>query len=224
MEKTYHSYAFFDVDETLIKIKSMMSFLQFFSEHPQGQAWVSAQTREAFLAAVKQSHDRNALNRAYYRLFRAVPASFFYRLAHEWGEIHTERLDTLLLANSVAALRAHQQAGRGIVLVSGSFSALLAPIQRALQVDACLTTQILVEDGELTGEIGAPQTIGTGKAEAIATFLAAQGICPSLCYAYGDDISDAPMLLAVGNATAIAGNPQLAELATRHGWAMLTAA
>jgi phosphoserine phosphatase len=75
----------------------------------------------------------------------------------------------------------------------------------------------------LTGEIDNPQTIGQGKAEAIASFLQQENGIARNCFGYGDDISDLPMLEAVGNAVAIGDDSELIALASVRGWKRLSA-
>jgi phosphoserine phosphatase len=100
---------------------------------------------------------------------------------------------------------------------------LLSPIAARLGVRHILATIMEVVDGSYTGRIFPPQTIGRGKAEAIAGFLERAGVSPSCCHAYGDDISDLPMLSAVGWPVVVRGdNRALEELALNRGWPVLS--
>ena len=130
-------------------------------------------------------------------------------------------MSSLLIQPTIEALEQHKQAGAGIVFVSGSFPQLLAPFMQALGADDCLTTKLVVSHDKLTGEIDQPQTIGEGKAIAIRKFLEQKGVSSSLCFAYGDDISDVPMLKEVGTATIIQGNKLLEIEADIHQWRKL---
>lgn len=99
---------------------------------------------------------------------------------------------------------------------------LLAPLATELGVAHCLCTSLVLDgQGRLTGAIGQPQTIGRGKAEALRFFLRQHGVSAHDCYAYGDDLSDLPMLEAVGRAVAVGNDRGLAELAGTRGWAHL---
>ncbi|WMN58780.1 HAD-IB family hydrolase [Pseudoalteromonas xiamenensis] len=223
MEHNYKSYAFFDVDNTLIKIKSMFSFLEFIEKEAKPTVTINPQAKENFLALAKQNQDRNLANKVYYQLFKGIEVSLFYRLAQQWADRQREGIASLLLENTVKRLQEHKNNGTGVIFVSGSFPELLAPFMEALDADGCLATKIEEFDGVLTGEIDAPQTIGEGKAVAVRTFLAEQNVSPEQCFAYGDDISDAPMLHAVGTATAIIGNPLLEQEADKYHWKKLHA-
>jgi phosphoserine phosphatase len=79
-----------------------------------------------------------------------------------------------------------------------------------------------VVDGHYTGVIHPPQTIGQGKADAVRDFLAKMGYAAADCHAYGDDISDLPMLDAVGHPVVVAGGRGLATHAASVGWPVLS--
>ena len=69
-----------------------------------------------------------------------------------------------------------------------------------------------------TGKIIPPQTIGSGKAEAMRLFMEDKSSQLAECYAYGDDISDVPMLEIVGYPNAVTGGRGLEPYAREHGW------
>jgi phosphoserine phosphatase len=60
------------------------------------------------------------------------------------------------------------------VMVSGSLTEILRPIARALDIDPILATTLARSGKRFNGRIIAPQTIGPGKAQAIAAFLERQ--------------------------------------------------
>lgn len=220
------SYAFFDVDDTLIRIKSMFDFFPFWCDR-QGQPDQLSPFLTAFAEAAAQHQPREALNRLYYRFFAGAPQDRLIEAGELWAAQRfgmSEPDPAMLVQPVLARLRAYQAQGVTPVLVSGSMPALLAPLGRRLGVEHWLCTRQEVDDrGILTGRILPPQTIGAGKAEAIAAFLAAHGAAAADCLAYGDDLSDAPMLEAVGHPVAVIGSPALADLARRRGWPTLAA-
>ena len=72
-----------------------------------------------------------------------------------------------------------------------------------------------------TGNILPPQTIGSGKADAINEFLQRMQSDSNDCFAYGDDISDVPMLESVGHPIAVDGGRRLTEYAKTMGWPII---
>ncbi|MCP3139694.1 HAD family hydrolase [Pyxidicoccus xibeiensis] len=216
-------YAFFDVDGTLLSFKSMFSFQEFFYRW-EGQAAGEARWkdfRERFAAWAREGRDRLFLNREFYRSFLGRSTQAVRAAAEEWFS-HERRRPGLLIAPTLQALRAHQARGQVPVFVSGSLMEILAPVARELGVEHCLATRLEVHQGRYTGALEGGQVIGQGKAEALHAFLARQSASAAECFAYGDDLTDVPMLEAVGHPVAVIGDTRLAEHARRHRWRMLT--
>ncbi len=51
--------------------------------------------------------------------------------------------------------------------------------------------------------------------------MAARSVGPADCFAYGDDLSDLPMLLEVGHPVVVGGHTGLAQEAGLRGWPVL---
>ncbi|MGE5505033.1 MAG: HAD family hydrolase [Actinomycetota bacterium] len=216
-------YAFFDVDDTLISIKSMFRFQEFWYAATGDRAGQDAFAGE-FAALRAAGAAREELNRRYYAHFAGRSAAAVAECAERWFAHVEATTPGLWHAPVVARLKAHQAAGIEAVFVSGSFPALLEPVARRLSVGHLLCTTMEQAGGRFTGAILPPQTIGDGKARAVAGFLARTHADPAGCFAYGDDISDLPMLAAVGHPTAVRGCARLAGEAKARGWEVLAAA
>lgn len=76
-----------------------------------------------------------------------------------------------------------------------------------------LAAEPAIESGVLTGELVGPPMIGEGKRRAVRALLARRpAIDPGDCHAYGDHVSDLPMLQEVGHPTVVGGSPELLAL------------
>lgn len=214
------SYAFFDVDDTLISVKSMLSFQDFwYRKYPNSAA--EYRYRADLRTQLHPGACWASLNRLYYSHFAGRSESAVIEAGQQWFEqLHSGRPD-FFHSQVVDELIEHQRQGRPGVFVSGSFPALLEPIAKVLSVQLILSTRLEVRDGFYTGEILPPQTIGEGKAEAISQFLAKQQVSAADCFAYGDDISDLPMLQAVGHPVVVAGGRDLELQAREFGWRVI---
>lgn len=84
--------------------------------------------------------------------------------------------------------------------------------------DLAALPPLLHANGKYTGRFETPQTIGDGKATAIAEFLAHRVVRAEDCWAFGDDVSDVPMLSAVGHPVAVIGDRALDSVARSRGW------
>ncbi|MDH6129518.1 HAD-IB family hydrolase [Kitasatospora sp. GP82] len=209
--------AFFDVDETVIAVKGMLDFWRFWGGYAPEEAARGAQAAEQLTELQRLGADRSALNRTYYRRFAGVRLARLEEATRQWYRQHRARPDAFVTA-TVAALDRHRSKGDTVVLVSGSCHALLAPLAEDLggAVPIC-TEQLSSADGVLTGEVDRPM-IGPAKAEAATALMAARGVDPTDCSAYGDHSSDLQLLLAVGNPAVVGEDPVLLDHAERLGW------
>lgn len=219
------AYAFFDVDGTLLTIKSMFAFHDHWYRHgppPQGQAGADEHADvSAILRALTESGaPREQVNRRYYEFFAGRSVEAVSACANDWAR---QALSDpgLFVPEVLDALTGLRQRGVEPVFVSGSFMEILGPIAAHLGVQDVLATRLIQARGTYTGRFEAPQTIGEGKAAALASFLAQRGTPAQDCWAFGDDASDLPMLGAVGHPVAVIGDPALAAIARSRDWRCL---
>ncbi|MDX3537098.1 HAD-IB family hydrolase [Streptomyces sp. MB09-01] len=208
--------AFFDVDETLITVKSMFRFLRF---HLRAQGAPDSAYEEAagnLRRRAAEGVPREVTNREYYGLYAGCSVEEVAREGRAWfaqelaagGLFHPPVLD---------ALREHRSAGDRTVLVSGSFPACLDPVAAHVGADAVLCSRPEIKDGRYTGELTVA-VIGEAKAVAAEADMRDTGADPADCHAYGDHASDLPLLTAVGHAHVIGDDPVLAERGADSGW------
>jgi HAD superfamily hydrolase (TIGR01490 family) len=211
--------AFFDVDETLITSKSMLRLLGLHFE-ALGRSQADCERALAGLRALSASGaSRDDVQRAYFRLFAGHDASAVGQLGLRW--FHDELARGCLFHQPVLrVLRRHAVIGDLIILVSGSFGACLDPIARYLGADGVLCSRPAVRDGRYTGTIAVPM-VGSTKAAAVRAEAAARGIDLAASFAYGDHVSDLPVLSLVGNPVVVGDDRVLAAHAAEKGWARL---
>jgi len=224
MTPTPRVYAFFDVDDTLITIKSLLRFQEFWYQWSCDTQGCEAYTQE-IQELLLQDAPWEYINRRYYAHFAGRSVVDVKRCVQLWFT-ETERAlklrhQSLFQTAIVARLNQHRRDGVEPVFVSGSFMLLLQPIAVRLKVHHVLAIHQQEVDGILTGHILPPQTIGQGKADAVIEFLKANGADASQCFAYGDDISDAPMLSCVGFPYVVKGGRRLEAYAAQQGWPII---
>ncbi|MEP3298386.1 MAG: HAD-IB family hydrolase [Pseudoruegeria sp.] len=214
------AYAFFDVDDTLIRIKSMFSFYRFWCLDVFGDSKKLEEFEGHFSDMRKAGKSREELNRAYYRCFSGVSAMDLTVAAETWATRMLSNPKPLFFDEVVQEMRALSENGIAPVFVSGSFPGLLQPIANHLNVKHILSTQMEMNSARsfYSGEISDPQTIGQGKAVAITQFLQHHNCMASDCHAFGDDISDRAMLEAVGFPHVVGANTDLSKVALMKGW------
>ncbi|MEU6625511.1 HAD-IB family hydrolase [Streptomyces litmocidini] len=223
MTSTARGAAFSDVDETLIRVKSMFRFLEFYlrlrGEPPATYERLTGELRQAAL----EGAPRDEINRRYYRLLRGESASRLTAAGRRWFAAEWESQEQgLYLPEVEEALLAHRKAGRALILVSGSFFAPLEPIATDIGAEKVLATRPVIRRGDLTGEVLVPM-IGRTKGRAVRLTAPVAGLDLAASWAYGDHSSDLSMLRAVGHPVAVGDDPELAAHANTPGWARLTA-
>lgn len=206
-------YAFFDVDDTLINFNSMLDFLQYFFMEYFGM-------KEATKRLNKYKNESNilcdapreVLNQLYYSNYKGVEKAVVRKAGITWFNETIKDNETAFNQNVLEKLKLHQQNNHVPVLVSGGFFAILEPLAKWVNIDNILCVELLSRGGYLTGKINLnAQTIGSGKATAIHSFIAklADDIDLNHCYAYGDHISDYDMLSIVGNPVVVGNDMEL---------------
>jgi len=110
-----------------------------------------------------------------------------------------------------------RQKGR-LVLCSATFQPILEAFARRLGegVEA-LGTPLEVEGGVFTGRLRGPVRSGVHKAERLREFLRGE----VLFAAYGDSLSDLPMLELAEHPVVVYPEPRLRELAAQRNWRII---
>lgn len=210
-------FAFFDVDETLIRTKSMFDFYRFFCLSRDDVAALNAFEAE-FNELFQSGLPREFLNKAYYRHLAGQTSLTLQKAGKQWWAEVSSR-PGILIEETVALLRNLEADGFAPVFVSGSFEEILEPLAAQLGVAHILCAPMIMDScGFYTGELEGMPTIGSGKRAAIRRFLEHHGSDAKACWAVGDDTSDLPMLEAVGNKAVVGADSLIARHARDHGW------
>jgi len=121
----------------------------------------------------------------------------------------------------LARLREHQRSGHRVILVSGTFSPLLAQIGRQWGVLESVGTPLVVHKGRYTGGCERPVCQGPGKWLRVKAYLGDDHIDWDRSYAYADSHADLCLLEKVGHPVAVYPDDQLAAHAQQHGWEII---
>jgi HAD superfamily hydrolase (TIGR01490 family) len=202
---------FSDVDETLLSGKSLLDFLDFYFAGRYGAdgARHAAETRRRIAALVAEGSPREVGNRAYYEAWRGERLDAVTQWGTRWFA-RKSRTPGFYVPAVRAALREHRMAADHLVLVSGSFPAVVDPIAADVGARHVLCTRPEAQDGVLTGAVAGEPCIGEGKRRAVREL--AKGypdISLSDCFGYGDHASDLPMLTEVGHPVVVGRSPEL---------------
>jgi HAD superfamily hydrolase (TIGR01490 family) len=202
---------FSDVDETLVAVKSMFDFLAYYLRATRGTSGArhAADVRRELSRRVSAGAAREDMNRLYYRAWTGEPEARVAESAKAWYA-ERSREPGFYLAATRRALELHRAAGDTVILVSGSFPAVLAPIAAEVGAARLLCSVPEARDGVLTGRLVGEPCIGEAKRAAVREVLRGRpAVDPARCYAYGDHVSDLPMLDEVGNPVLVGASTEL---------------
>lgn len=217
-------FMFFDVDETLIHMKSMFAFFRHWALQVKKDPTLLAHFETRFAELRQAGTPRSELNRVYYQFFKGENPSELTKSGRQWMLALLEDPDAFFIGETLEVLRQYQAIGYEAVFVSGSFREILKPLADYLRVEHMLCINLEInETGVYTGEFSGIQTIAEGKALAIKEFLKNKNADLKQCLAFGDDMSDLPMLELVGNPVVVGTHTLLAERGEHMGWRILSA-
>lgn len=219
--------AFFDVDGTLLNIKTMFSFQRYF--------FLSCFKKKEFKYILKyyfsigcmkyyffSGKSREFINKKFYESFAGIDRDKVATYAYEWYCQLKKNQTNLFIPETLGLLKDHQRSGDVVIFVSGSSMEILAPIAEDLGVNYILATNLEVINKKFTGKIIAPQTIGFGKKLKLVEFIKNTSDKIKSTYGYGDDDSDIHMLSATDFPTIIPGNILLEKYAHKKEWATIS--
>ena len=205
--------AFFDLDGTLSTAPSLeWRFIGYLLERDEITT-VNVARWVAHAAKTVLSGGRRAVFTNKYYL-----AGIRESIVEEW-ERAFEPGSLSLFAAGINRMCWHLESGHRVVLVTGTIAPLARVIQRHLpsEVEA-RATELEIVDGCFTGRICGAHLSFEEKARVIREEAANCNLDLSRSFAYGNEMSDAAMLKAVGHPTAVNASWWLNREAWKYGW------
>ena len=201
--------AFFDVDEALFTTPARYDFLRYRLGESQ-----YAYEADQLGALTALGIDPPDTLRAYYRLYAGTPLTELMEQGRHWYEDVRggRRIGPPFVAQTLTALRAHQDAGHLTALVSEAFAPCLAPLRKDVGADLVVSTEpVLDARGCLTGEVRHPMT-AAAKTRAVVRAAAEHRADPRDCFGYGTRTDGLGVLGSVGNRTVVDARTALVSL------------
>jgi HAD superfamily hydrolase (TIGR01490 family) len=206
--------AFFDLDKTVLRIDTGMSWMRFL--HRRGEVttgylaqaiWWSALYKMALL-------DMEALAT---RLTATMEGQLESELIAKSDEWHKQDVFHHVAPAARVAMARHRREGDLIVLLTGSTQYAAEVVARGLGVEHVLCSRLEVKDGRFTGRL-AQMCFRHFKVPIAESFAAEHDVDLAASTFYSDSYNDLPMLTRVGNAVAVNPDTRLARHARARGW------
>lgn len=210
--------AFFDVDGTIVDA-TIVHYYAFYRTWGYSAlrrlAWTIGFLPKVLYYIVLDKISRSRFIQSFYRQYRG-----FGRGECVWRseQLFEKVMRPRMYAGAVDRIRAHQQRGERVVLVTGSLDFVMEPLAEYTKADDLIALSMKEDDGRLTGETEGPPIGDEAKARIVRDYAERRGIDLARCYAYADSSSDEPMLSVVGHAVAVNPGGKLKKAAEAGGW------
>ena len=210
--------AFFDVDGTICDT-TIAHYYRYFMRRRlsplAGRLWHSTFLLKCVYYLLLDKLDRQRLNVVFYRNYAGLPTA---EIKAQAGDCHQHVVGPHRFSQAPDCIEDHRRAGRAIVLVTGSLDFIIKPLAAEIRADAVIAARLIESNGCFTGELDGPPIGGAVKGARMREFAAEQGIDLTRSRAYGDSMSDLPMLETVGFPHAVNPDRGLSAIAKKRGW------
>ena len=212
------SAVFFDVDGTLTKTTIVHHYVFFRRARMSalmGRLWFAWFLVKCLYYLVLDKMDRSLLNVVFYRNYAGLSVA---ETKANVSACHQKIIKPREFQEAPACLAEHRAAGRAIVLVTGSIDFIVEPLAKEVAADAVLAPSLLESNGTFTGELGGPPIGAVEKARQIHEYCGTHDVDLARSHAYGDSISDLPVLETVGHPHVVNPDRALSAVARERNW------
>ena len=219
MSLTPRRAAFFDVDNTLVR-GSTIYFLGrgmyqrgFFTKSDISR-FVLANLRFRLTGTEKQD-EINRFQKSAQDFIGGHNVSEIQAVAQE---IYDEYVSPALWEGTIEIAQRHLNDGVEVWLVTAAPEDMATLIAERLGFTGAIGSKAAIEDGHYTGAMNGPLLHGREKATAIQELAKENGFDLANCFGYSDSYNDLPLLLTVGNPSAINPDAKLRIRALQERW------
>jgi len=207
--------AFFDLDQTLFAGFSATSFTR--------DQFASGRLSPRDLADSLRATLSFAFGRTGFSTFVSATSAVYRGMSEsvleEAGQRTFEKhLATEIYPESRALVKAHQEMGHTVAIITSATRYQAEPVARELGIEHLLYTQLGVEDGILTGKVIRPTCYGEGKAAAGRSLASKYSLDLEESYFYSDSDEDLPLFDLVGHPRPLNPTRKLAQISKERQW------
>ena len=217
------SLCLFDLDDTLLPIDSDHAWGEFVTRIGWVDAAEFGRRNDAFYAQYKAG----VLDIHEYIRFATEPlrARSLAECEAAQRRFMAEVIAPMLRPNALALVRAHQDCGDLVALVTATNDFITAPIAQAFGIPELLAVRLARgAGGTITGCIAGTPSYREGKVTRVTEWLAGQGAGWAdfeRISVYSDSVNDLPLLERATDPVATNPTPALRAIAEERGWRTL---
>ena len=206
--------ALFDMDNTLLRVETGMSWVRFLyrrGELPPRMVAKAIYWSTLYKLAVLD------MEAVFTRLTAEVAGDSEAEMIAKCEIWYRDHIAPEVALAARVAIEHHRQAGHLVVLATGSTQYAARPVARGVGIEHVLSSELEVVDGTFTGRAAA-LCFGRHKVTLVEAWAARHDVDLARSYFYSDSYNDLPMLERVGTAIAINPDARLRRHALRRGW------
>ncbi len=207
--------AFFDFDGTVIAGYSATSFMREQIRRKQLSVRQIVESSRAMAAFGLGNTSFSALMMATTQFLRGTDEAAYRQLGVDLFEKDIARS---IYPESRALIETHLRKGHTVAIVTSATPYQVEPAADSLGIRHVMCTQLVVEDGQFTGEVVKPVCFGEGKVLAAESLAQRCGVDLAQSFFYSDSDDDIALLERVGKPRPTNPNRALAAIARRRGW------
>ena len=207
--------ALFDLDQTLLAGFSATAFVR---ERLMSGRMSPRELYDSLLGALSFGLGRTGFSGFMAASVAAYRGTAESSLVEIGDEVFEKSLATAIYPEARALVRAHQEMGHTVGVVSSATRYQVEPVARDLGIEHVMCTRLEVENGIFTGKVIHPTCYGEGKADIALQLAADHDLDLDSSYFYTDSHEDLPLLDLVGHPRPLNPNRQLAQIAKERGW------
>jgi putative phosphoserine phosphatase/1-acylglycerol-3-phosphate O-acyltransferase len=149
------------------------------------------------------------------QFLRGIREDSYANFGEELFESHIARL---IYPETRALIRAHQEKGHTVAIISSATPYQVRPAARELEIEHVLCSELEVRNGAFTGAVVRPTCFGPGKVTAAESLAERYGVDLGQSFFYSDSYDDIQLLERVGNPRPLNPNNRLLAVAEQRGW------
>jgi len=206
--------AFFDMDNTLLRVETGMSWVRFL--YRRGELSKRTVAKALYWQALYKLAVLD-MDTVFTRLVADLRGDSEAEMIAKCDIWYRDHVAPEVAPAARVAIEHHRQAGHLIVLATGSTQYAARPVARGVGIEHVLSSELEVADGIFTGRPAA-FCFGQHKVTLAERWAAQHDVDLATSYFYSDSYNDLPMLERVGTAIAVNPDTRLRRHARRKGW------
>jgi HAD superfamily hydrolase (TIGR01490 family) len=207
--------AFFDMDNTLLRVETGMSWARFL--YRRGELPSKMVAKALYWQALYKLAMLD-MDTVFTRLVLDLRGNSEAEMIAKCEIWYRDHVAPEVAPAARVAIDHHRQAGHLIELATGSTQYAARPVAHGVGIEHILSSELEVEAGVFTGRPAA-LCFGHHKVKLAERWAARHGVDLASSYFYSDSYNDLPMLERVGTAIAVNADARLRRHARRRGWA-----